>query len=648
MSKPNPCLDAALDYLQRGWSAIALCPPDHEGMPSAHQKNCTNPGKVPWQSWEAYQSRRARPEEIRIAWNRFPRSNVGIALGPVSGMIALDIDGPNAGELAEQLFGAQGLPPTLYFDTPGGGKRLFYSCPEDCLISRKRWDTDASHVILMGYGTETVMPPSIHAATGKTYEWPAEILPIAPLPGVVATAYHDALCPTPDPAPPPTPHVVTTEWADVQQYLRARAYLEKCDPAVSGQRGHDQTFKVACKLVKGFDLPPEVALALLLEHYNPRCIPPWSIPELQHKVNDAAKQEGPNGYMLHDPQPAARRQTLPPIEAKKKPTPRPDIIKATALMGQEFGEIHWAVDGLIPEGATILAGRPKVGKSWLVLGTAFAAAQGGIALGRIPVQAGPVLYLALEDGQRRLQRRLQKLIDAQQLQPPDNLDLAVQWPRSSDGGVDAINQWLDDHPGARLVIVDTLARMRDRRRQENGLYEEDYEAVSLLQQIGLSRNVAILVITHTRKPKSSGDEDFLDEVQNSTGLTGAADCVLVLKRPRQSREGTLFVTGRDVDERKISLSWDPQYCLWTQNDEPAEDQLSPDQQAVLDLITQNGGPMPMFQIIMGVHKDPDAGRKLVQRMAAIGLLKKTGYGVYDKNVSNLSNCPTPPNQAEQP
>jgi hypothetical protein len=130
MSNRNPCLDAALDYLQRGWSAIALCPPDHEGMPTAHQKNCTNPGKVPWQAWDAYQSRRARPEEIRLAWNRFPQSNVGIALGPVSGMIALDIDGPGAGELAEQLFGAEGLPPTLYFDTPGGGKRLFYSFSE--------------------------------------------------------------------------------------------------------------------------------------------------------------------------------------------------------------------------------------------------------------------------------------------------------------------------------------------------------------------------------------------------------------------------------------------------------------------------------------------------------------------------------------
>src|SRR5262249_51176544 len=149
------------------------------------------------------------------------------------------------------------------------------------------------------------------------------------------------------------------------------------------------------------------------------------------------------------------------------------------------------------------------------------------------------------------------------------------------------------------------------------------------------------------KPKSGGDEDFLDEVQNSTGLTGAADAILVLKRPRQSRDGSLFITGRDVDERKISLTWDPQYCLWTQNDEPGDDQLSADQQAVIQVLADHGAPMPMYAIILAIHKEPEAGRKLIQRMAAIGLLKRTGYGVYDRNVSNLSNCPTSPNPPEQ-
>ncbi len=114
-----PCLAAALDYLQRGWSPIPLY------------------GKKPAEAWDHWQERRPSEDDLRTAWSRHPGANVGICLGPVSGPIALDIDGLEALELAEELFGAEGLSPTLEFPTPGGGLRLLYSVPPGCPARRR-------------------------------------------------------------------------------------------------------------------------------------------------------------------------------------------------------------------------------------------------------------------------------------------------------------------------------------------------------------------------------------------------------------------------------------------------------------------------------------------------------------------------------
>lgn len=311
------------------------------------------------------------------------------------------------------------------------------------------------------------------------------------------------------------------------------------------------------------------------------------------------------------------------IEPKPKPKPKPaaahpKIITADHLLAQQFPDIQWVVSGIIPEGATVLAGRPKMGKSWLALQLALTIAQGGTALGKIAVEPGDVLYLALEDGPRRLQKRLQKLLGVTGTSAliPASLHLATVWPRASEGGVEALIEWLDLHPDARLIVIDTLARIRDKRRGDVGVYEEDYEAIATFQQ----RSVAIKLVTHTRKPKNNGETDLLDEVQNSTGLTGAADAVLVLKRARYAREAKLFVTGRDVDEREIPLVWDPQQCSWSQGDEPDQDNpeahLSAEQRKVRKLLKDAGIAMSTMEISARLKKEYDSTAKLAPPRAA--------------------------------
>lgn len=125
-----------------------------------------------------------------------------------------------------------------------------------------------------------------------------------------------------------------------------------------------------------------------------------------------------------------------------------------------------------------------MGKSWLTLSLALAIAGGGTALGSLAVAPGEVLYLALEDGPRRLRGRLEKVLAAQGLMAPALLHVATAWPRSSEGGLQRIDEWLHTHPGARLVIVDTLARIRDRRGEGGNLYAEDYQTLARLKDLG--------------------------------------------------------------------------------------------------------------------------------------------------------------------
>jgi hypothetical protein len=144
---------------------------------------------------------------------------------------------------------------------------------------------------------------------------------------------------------------------------RARAYLGKCDPAISGQGGHDQTFKVACALLHGFHLDDETAYSLLLNDYNPHCIPPWSEKELRHKV-ESARIHGSYHDMLnqaHHPGGPFSNGQHSQAKANATTSSPPAIIQVNAadLLKQDIEPTRWVVPELLPEGLAVLAGRPK-------------------------------------------------------------------------------------------------------------------------------------------------------------------------------------------------------------------------------------------------------------------------------------------------
>ena len=189
-----------------------------------------------------------------------------------------------------------------------------------------------------------------------------------------------------------------------------------------------------------------------------------------------------------------------------------------------FTSIKWIVPEFILEGLTIFAGKPKIGKSWLMLGVALGVARGTETLGKL-VDKGDVLYCGLEDGERRMQSRVAKILGPAIKGWPANFIFRYRLDALDAGGLDYIEKWLVEHPKRRLVVIDTLGKVRGAKRRDEEQYQYDYRMLGELQELATRYRVAIVVVHHVRK---SDAEDVLDTVSGTTGIAGAADSVMVL------------------------------------------------------------------------------------------------------------------------
>ena len=216
------------------------------------------------------------------------------------------------------------------------------------------------------------------------------------------------------------------------------------------------------------------------------------------------------------------------------------------LDAQNFPPLTFAVPGLIPEGTTLLAGPPKVGKSWLALSMALSVAVGGRALGVLPVNQRTVLYMGLEDGDRRMQARIRSLIPGDPI--PEKFNYLT---RPAESVRTTIRAWLREHADTGLIVVDVLAKVAERARPGESQYAADYRSVGQFQELMTDNpGASLLIVHHTRK---AGSDDFIDASSGTQGLSGAADAIGILSRDRHSNEGLIAITGRDVDEHEYGL-----------------------------------------------------------------------------------------------
>ena len=221
------------------------------------------------------------------------------------------------------------------------------------------------------------------------------------------------------------------------------------------------------------------------------------------------------------------------------------------------------IAGLLNCGLCIFSGAPKTGKSFLVLQMAYSVAIGQ-PLWDYPVNQGTVLYLALEDNYCRLQERLAKMFGEKAAK---NLYLAVRSKKIQEGLVDQIERFVKDHPDTRLVIIDTLQKIRE-GQDDRYSYANDYDNITKLKQFSDKTVVCVLVVHHTRKLESS---DSFAMISGTNGLLGAADAAFVLRKERRTGDTAILeITGRDQPDQQLTLKRDAGTCLWTKEDEEVE------------------------------------------------------------------------------
>ena len=256
-------------------------------------------------------------------------------------------------------------------------------------------------------------------------------------------------------------------------------------------------------------------------------------------------------------------------------------ISALELIQKEFEPMRWTVPNLIPEGLIILAGKPKVGKSWLALHLCHSVAfpKGGYALGKIEVEPGKAVYYGLEE----------------------------------------IESFLEDNPETRLVVIDTLARVKPKRGRNNDAYETDTEIMGGLQILAMRHSVTVLVVHHMRKNVKDADDVF-DGVLGSTGLTGTADATILMQRGRQSREIVMHITGRDVEEQQLSVKFDltdrvPFNLMGTTE----EVHMSDTRKDILEYLKENGATGPK-ELSKALGKNYNTTKNMLLAMLKEGLI----------------------------
>jgi hypothetical protein len=302
------------------------------------------------------------------------------------------------------------------------------------------------------------------------------------------------------------------------------------------------------------------------------------------------------------------------------------IFTAAELQQRAFDPLRWAIPGILPEGAALLCGPPKIGKSRLVLGFAAAIACGAIALSHTEVAQGGVLVLALEDGPRRLQERLAGLLVHERSPWPEGLIFATEWPRLDEGGADALDAHLAAHPDTRLVIVDVLQVIRAPAKGKEAAYAADFAAARVFKTIADAHHVALLIVHHTRKMDAN---DPVSLVSGTNGLAGAVDSVLILQREPNGGDATLYLRGRDVEEAQFRLDYDRTTGAWAIAGDARAKPLTKTREDVVQVLERAWpGPMTPKAIATALRIDENTIHQRLHQMEGAEIVRRVGRGLY--------------------
>ena len=242
------------------------------------------------------------------------------------------------------------------------------------------------------------------------------------------------------------------------------------------------------------------------------------------------------------------------IEQLNDPSYLPTVT-LQALFDTVFQTRPPVIEGLLNTGTYLFAGAPKVGKSFLMAQIAFHVSTGQNLWG-YTVHPGTVLYLALEDDHQRLQERMLRMFG---VEGTDRLHFAIYAKQLGNGLDGQLSRFMDDHPDTRLMIIDTLQKIREMGGEAYS-YANDYQIIGQLKQFADRHGICLLIVHHTRKTPAG---DKFEMISGTTGLLGCADGAFLLqKEQRTDSTAVLDVVGRDQPDQRIHLVRDEERLLW--------------------------------------------------------------------------------------
>lgn len=634
-------LDSALSYAQRGWAVFPIAPGQKKPPLTPHGcLDATTDLAV-----------------VRKWWTDNPNANIGCE-PERSHLVFGDIDvkdGAPGLESWRELKAKCGqfIEETICQETPSGGQHCIW---RDNGVAVPNEAEHGSHlgegIGIRARGYYILLTPSV-LADGTSYHWALGYGPEEREPSVFPDCLAQLL--KPRLRPEVQPIVVVTPANGV---LGGDYWLQKArEKATLGSRHYSglwlaQQLRAAqlpqdeaaaymldfaehCEKLGPCDEPADIHMSETLRQvYNwanfdkqpatmppPESPPPWMEMELE---------QTPEGFDWDN-----LTMTLPDINLVVKNLPTPDntipgpqspgyaaparITEWTAesLLNTEFPDQKWTVPDLLPEGLAILAGRPKLGKSFLALQLAIAVATGGRFLGHEIAQGG-VLYIALEDGPRRLQRRLTKMAAPHSTR----LVFRLTWPLLGAGGVKALDTYIAKVQPA-LIVIDTLGKLSG--KTDSNDYSEVGVLLGPLQSLAIQSGVCILCVDHHKKPGPES-HDVVDDVLGSTAKAGAADVIWGLYRKRGGGNATLNVTGRDLESCELSLQFDRSTACWQATADEHGVKEGTVQSVVLDALQALGGTASLteLEVYLGRPKS-NISRELAELTAKGAVVRDGNY-----------------------
>lgn len=373
------------------------------------------------------------------------------------------------------------------------------------------------------------------------------------------------------------------------------------------------------------------------EHVNQSAVAEFLEEKLKPTISEGVLTLNVNGEEIKDEPPypflnTAIRNFVPPCNRKGQyekgirdlflsriiPDKRVNPLKLNKgkeLLKKELPNLFFPVEGLVSEGLTYIAAAPKIGKSWLVMDMCLSVAEGKPFLG-METNRCDTLYLALEDGERLFQQRLEMVLKGSSC-PEGFFYILSGVRRLSDGFLDQLDGIIAENPEIRLIVIDTKVKIEYLPKRGTTQYQIDYETGGALKAWADAHHIAIVCVTHTIKAKH---EDVFNNMTGSIGTLASTDCTIIIQRDRGDENATFIVTSRNAKEMKRNIRFDSHNCKWVDLGDAAGDNTDREKAKRLEKYLES----PIREAILKLcDAKPEGWRgrcgELIQAAAQIGI-----------------------------